>query len=463
MKKFRNILLVTTALLIGACESFVTGIDETDITRIKDADLRLVVTAAEVNYMGFLEGNAARIAGMWSGYFFGFDRQYAGYHTYNMSAGNFTSEWINIYVYTLKSLRVSQQKAREQVNLSTLGICQVMEASIMGTALALWGDVPYSEAIDIEQFPNPAYEPQVAILDKLILLLDEAIVNLNSGPPSERLGDFLFPLTSNASWIATANSTKARLLLYKKDYANALLAANAGIQLPVNDLTAKHGTSNGIDRNMYNDFLARTRIGMMTAANTFLGGLLNSSAPGNRNHSKTNEAARLSRYYSGSSLATYTPNTSSTGYFSISATFPLHTAFETKLIAAECLIRLGDFPNALIKLNEHRANLRTTYPTGMFTNFLATDFDPAGIENLTGAVTANDALLREVLEEKYVCLYGQIEAFNEIRRTGNALGLLPNAGTEMPQRFLYAQLEIDANTSTPSPIPGLFEKTAIFQ
>jgi len=71
--------------------------------------------------------------------------------------------------------------------------------------------------------------------------------------------------------------------------------------------------------------------------------------------------------------------------------------------------------------------------------------------------------LREILEERYVSFFGQIEGFNDMRRTQTEtlvrVPVAPNAGTELPQRFLYPQSEIDRNASTPSPIPGLFART----
>jgi hypothetical protein len=97
--------------------------------------------------------------------------------------------------------------------------------------------------------------------------------------------------------------------------------------------------------------------------------------------------------------------------------------------------------------------------------FVAEDFNPNGIENPTGNLTANEALLREILEERYVTLFGQIEVFNDVRRTIGETAVRvpvnPNIGSELPQRFLYPQSEIDANASTPTPIPVLFQPTAV--
>lgn len=449
-------------LLVGACESFVTGIDEADITKAQDADLRQAFIGAEVAYQGALEGNIARICGLWSGYFYGAILPAKGYFSYDVSTGTFNQAWSNVYASALKNLRIVQEKAIQYDNRSTLGAARVMEASLIGTAAALWGDVPWYQAARAEEYPDPRYDNQHAVIDSLLILLDSAIVNLSA--TSTREGDFLFSsAASNSAWIRVAHSMRARLLLYIKDYSGSLAAANLGIQNPADDLVGKHGAG-AQERNMYWEFLANSAwIGSITASNTHLGGLLNAGHPGNRNHTKTNEGMRLARYYSGSSVPTYVPNTSSSGFFAQTAPFPIHTASETKLIAAECYAQVGDFTNALLKLNEHRANLRTTYPTGMYSDFGATDFDPGGIENSAASLTSMEALLREILEEKYVCLYGQAESFNEWRRNGNAIGLLPNVGSEMPQRFLYSQTELNANVNTPKPVPGLFEKTLLFQ
>ena len=460
MCKYSKLLLIAT-FSIASCESFVTGIDEVDVTRVSDVDLKLIVVAAEVNYMGFLEGQAARMAGMWSGYFRGADRQYVGFYNYNVTSGTFETEWDNIYIYTLKQLRIAQRKAAAQNNLSTKGICQVMEGSIMGTATALWGDVPYREATNVSAHPNPAYDSQADIIDDLLSLLDEAVINLSSNI-GNREGDFLSE-GDNSQWIEVAHSVKARLLLYQRNYADALSEAEQGLDNPSEDLLALHGNSLGSDLNLYFDFLEVSRQGTMTAEDTHLGNLLDPNSSITRNHLKTNESGRLAHYYTGSSINNYSPNTSPDGFFFADAAFPLHTAYETSLIAAECRLHLGDVDGAIAELNEHRANLRQMYPSGTYADFVASDFDIGGIENMTGIQTIEQSLLREILEEKWVSLYGQVEAFNELRRTRNALDIPINFGENLPQRFLYTQDEINGNSSIPKPIPSLTDPVEIFK
>lgn len=462
MKKIIAYMFLTVALV--SCESFVTGIDEKDPTRPTDAALQQVYIAMEVEFAGTMEGTAARMAGVWSGYFTGTDRQYIDIQNYNVTAGNFDDPWGNMYTFTMAQIRIVQEKGAELGNTNAVGAAQVLEAYTIGTAAALWGDVPYTEAVNFEEFPNPAYDPQSAVIDDMISLLDDAIANLtlNIGTfPGELLGG-----TTSAKWIKAANTLKARYLLYKKDYAGAAAAAALGITTTADHIRMIHGTTNNVDRNIYYDFMVRQRPGYM-GGNSFLRNMMGSSASTGRGNAKTNDGPRRSAYYA--SGGTGTPNTGTGGYFASNATFPLLTSWENNLIWAEAdaLATNSISAAALTALNAHRAIMQTNYPTGLYTAYASTDFDATtGIENdgVDGpVVTPVEAFVREVRQEKYVSMYGMLEVFNEIRRTNNPFGLVANVGTTLPQRFLYAQDEVNSNSSTPNPIPALTDKTTIFQ
>jgi hypothetical protein len=102
----------------------------------------------------------------------------------------------------------------------------------------------------------------------------------------------------------------------------------------------------------------------------------------------------------------------------------------------------------------------------LYDAYTTSDFSSGGIENSDGISTDN-ALLREILQERYVTLFGQIEVFNDTRRTESEsivrVPVIPNKGSALPQRFLYPQSEIDRNTNTPNPIPDFFAKTPVNQ
>jgi hypothetical protein len=76
--------------------------------------------------------------------------------------------------------------------------------------------------------------------------------------------------------------------------------------------------------------------------------------------------------------------------------------------------------------------------------------------------TESAALGREIMVEKYVSLFGQLEPFCDLRRTKNALGIKPYAGTSIPERFMVPQDEINANTNAPTG-QSLFDVLELFK
>ena len=105
--------------------------------------------------------------------------------------------------------------------------------------------------------------------------------------------------------------------------------------------------------------------------------------------------------------------------------------------------------------------------------YTAADFAAGGIA-VYGAANANEALLKEILTEKYLSLIGQIEPFNDQRRAkplagGSILakslvGVTPKKGASLPQRFLYPQIEITTNPNTPAQtVADLFTPTSVNQ
>jgi len=81
MKKYQKFfqrvaLILVASVAITSCEKFTNGVSEYDPTKPVDASLGQVINAAEVAYIGFVEGELARIAGMWANQFTGTDRQY---------------------------------------------------------------------------------------------------------------------------------------------------------------------------------------------------------------------------------------------------------------------------------------------------------------------------------------------------------------------------------------------------
>jgi hypothetical protein len=165
-----------------------------------------------------------------------------------------------------------------------------------------------------------------------------------------------------------------------------------------------------------------------------------------RGNAKTDESNRLPYYFTTDGYSALDPNWVD-GAFASNANFPIVSYVENQLILAESYWRTSDFVKALNHLNNARKYNDSTF--GGFDPYIATDF------------ANNNALLKEIMVEKYISLYGQIEAYSDVRRTNNLIGVKPNTGSNVPQRFLYPQAEINTNpTNTPS--KGLFEKLSLW-
>jgi hypothetical protein len=141
------------------------------------------------------------------------------------------------------------------------------------------------------------------------------------------------------------------------------------------------------------------------------------------------------------------------------------------LILAEAGFRINGFNTGLGRLNDFRTFMAAGgYMTGVnpadiqYDPYVAADFENGRMENPDG-MSPDDALLREILEERYITFFGQLEGFNDTRRTGREstvrVPITPNEGAQLPQRFLYPTIEIDRNANVPIPIPNFFDPTPV--
>lgn len=447
------------------------------------APYQYALTTTEVANIILHTGEPTRKAGIFAGQYTGLDRQHLGYSNYILISSDFNSHWNTVYSSIVRNALVTEELAAEQgVEGITKGIAQVLRALALGSAASLWGDVPFDEGGKLE-FENPAYEDQLIVYAKAQDLLDEAIDNFATGtgrPPAS--ADIYFDGNPTA-WTQVAYTIKARFYMHTKEYGAAYTAADSGIGSDglsddSNNLRSPHGTALD-DANLNFQFFEQANRKNDLVTSDFFASIIDANLgrnpiPANyRGHSKTNETARYDYLLRTTSVGIQ-PNTSTNGFAQIDAPGAMVTYAENLLILAEAGARTIDLNTGLGHLNTFRAYMNTggylvnpNLANVSYLAFDATDFNNGGIENLDGSVSSDEALLREILEERYITLFGQIEVFNDIRRTLDEANVrvpvIPNTGSELPQRFLYAQSEIDANKSTPKPIPGFFERTMVNQ
>ncbi len=457
-----------------SCSDLVEGIND-DPNSLTSSSYGNILTGAEVGNMILQAGETARRAGIFAGQYTGIDRQHLGYSQYNLTTSDFDGLWYNAYVNALRNAKLAEQVATDnEIGPVTIGITQVLQAYISGTIASLYGDSPYEEAGQVE-ISDPVYQDQLEIYASIQTALDAAIENLQAGSGRPLSGSEIYADGNPTVWTQVAYTLKARFYMHTKQYAEAYTSALNGISSASNSLNAPAGTAADNSNLNYQFFAVETRQADLVVSD-FMASLIQSGAtnpiPENyRGNSKTDETARYNFYFTRTSVGIQ-PNTS-TGLASQTAPTPLVTYQENLLILAEAGFRSQGFSTGLDNLNQFRefmngggylfnidaANLK-------YEPYTTADFQTGGIEN-PGNLSADDALLREILQERYVTLFGQIEPFNDIRRTAGQttvrVPVQPNVGNLLPERFLYPQTEIDRNNNLPQPIPDLFQPTEVNQ
>lgn len=471
LKTMKKILIPLTAiaLLTTGCDVDKTINDNPNDITLADVDPKLFLNGAQLANAIVQVSHINRICGMYSGQLIGYTSLYSNIYGYALSTVETNGEWNSAYIGVITNARHIQTSAPNDKLL--VGISKVLEANAIGTLALLTGDVPYSE-IGNSEISDPKFDAQIEVLASMSTLLDGAISDLNGASSRKESFDIYFNGDKD-KWIAAAYTLKARYALANKDYAGALAAAGNGISSSSGDmLYIPRGDAaiNAGDKNLFYTIIAGSRAGDLGNDGSFLLDILDSSNAKYRGNAKTNETARHGYYTIDESSAS-----GNTGVIEQFEPQPIATYSENQLIKAEASARSG-FASGLSALNSYRAwlsgggRLNATFDDAdnyMYGAYVEADFTSGGMENADG-VSKDKALLREIIEERYVSGFGSYMPFNDHRRLRGAgeSDLVPPfplntvGATQHVERMQWSQGEISSNTNAPTD-PGLYAKTAV--
>ena len=420
MKNSFRLLCGTVALgAITGCHDYLTGGElSNDPNRPVVASNGNLLVGIETNVWGFVGGDPARTTGIFAQQFTGAGSQYqANIQTYQITEDNTNGSYAGVYGGGgLVDIRNLEQGAAAAKDTVFLGVAQVYEGMLMGTAADLFGDVVYSEAL--QGTPNPKLDDQLAVYDSVQKVLSAAIVNLGKTElPAARRG-------GHRVWWGPGRVHRAGA------YAEgALLHAHGG------------GPADGICAGA-----RRGEAGNLEQRGQILRG--RGSTP--RRASRTSTISSRSRRGDSGYVV---PNAGFVAlldarndprraeYFNAKGDGPeCHangcrisssrtcTYDENTLIWAEAAYRTGDQATALAKLNEERAN-----------------------NGLPAEAVSGQALLREILTEEYIADFQLgFEAFNDLQSHVLSEPRADRTG-KIPGRLYYDASERQTDTSIPQP------------
>ena len=447
------------------CEKLVEGINDNPNEISSDSFEAgvLLLKGIELANVSVQAGHETRIGGMWCGQTKGLVLLYKSLAEYNISAEETNGIWQNAYQGVVKQARLMrQQTATSPKAKQYSGITKVLEANTLGTIASLFGDIPFTE-IAKDEIADPKFDSQKFVFAQLQILLDEAIADLNAAPNTAIPEDLMFA-GNTVKWIKVARTLKARIYLYTGEYEKAYQEALVGVLTPLDALVFTPPAIGNGSQNL-NYKMINQRGGYWGFTGSYLDVLLGTK----RNNSKTQENARLAYYrFDGASA------TNNKGIAAVNTPITLVGYEENTLILAETAVRTSKTAIGLTQLNNLRAYLAggkafiklNAGDALKYDPYVLADFEKNGIENKEGLVTER-ALLREIIEERYVSGFTGLLGFDDLRRVGSKekdIAVLPpfNSPTisQYPQRFIVAQSELSANEKAPKD-PGIFSVTEV--
>ena len=142
---------------------------------------------------------------------------------YSFSIFTTGNTWRAYYREMHKNLALAIISAQELEDINAEAQCKIMQALTYYSTTVLWGDVPFTEAVNVDfsipeiQNLNPAFDGQQVVLEGILSLLDEAVGLIDESRPTIITGNDLIYGGDMAKWKKFALSLKFRTLMTMVD------------------------------------------------------------------------------------------------------------------------------------------------------------------------------------------------------------------------------------------------------
>jgi starch-binding outer membrane protein, SusD/RagB family len=473
--RIASAIALGVSLMVGAagCHDYLSGPslganNPNSVQHLKDpTSLYVGLEAAQAQNFS---SQFARWMGEFTQQTAGVARQQQGYDLYVIGPGDVDNAFSAFYAGLNEGgggggdARIIQQLAQTAHDSLFKGIAMVWEAMIIGEAASVWGDVPYSQAFNATQYPTPKYDPQMTVFKEVETTLDSALLYLNcttadvkagstnigpTGPVSgsvNRTAEIVYANRTASQlktvYTAVAHTLKARFYMDMvavdpTQYANALAQVAVGIQTPVDDWDwyfngalnpngwfAFMGARGDINPGAALINLMKSRMLARTDSNPdrfnfYFATVASKTCIVNDTVLKVMVDSLLQpgggctgNRPGGNSALPHGEGNSSFALFNTGASFysPAVTSTENWLIGAEAALATGNSGLAQTYLNKVRAN--EVYGADVLDGY--TSCSPTCTFASQNTVPAT---LRNIIEEKYIDLFGTPEVYNDYKRT----------------------------------------------
>ena len=452
---FKYLILALSIVAISSCSDDIMDEINKDLNNSENAESKLLLPSVIVETaFGTASTDIAWYSSVYvehSAGTFG-QLQTADNRTGCREASLFNNSWNSVYsnLMVLKDITTKcSPSGTEPKNFITLGISQVLTAYNLAVLTDMWGQVPWSQALQGAGNYQPKYDKQQEIYNNIFAMLDSAIVNFGKTNSVNIAKYDLIYGGDKAKWKKAAWGLKARYYLRLSNRVPAYLD-NALACIPNSFASAADAfmfnkyEATAIGENAWYQFyydrsylaVGKNLLDLMEARNdtnriaayflTDANGAFTGAPNGNANPGQASGEYSLSALTDGGQTA---------------AT-PLMTYHELKFIEAEAKFKKSDATYQATLKSAVEASFTYQGVSGGTTYFT---------DNVVPRLTAGNEL-KEIITQKYIAFYEfeAIEAYNDYRRTGfpvmtNPNNSNPNLG--FVNRFPYPTSEVTSNSA----------------
>lgn len=444
IQKITTVLLLAIAVFFTSCDKWIDTDLNIDPDSPSDVPLYMLIPSIQANMAYDLCGNDAVMpTNIWMQYLNGYARQAQIYAGYRFTPADVNNLWDGIYSSSGMDLSQLMKKAADENAPHSAGLGEVLMAYQLAITTDLYGDVPYSEAFQGSDNLQPAVDSQESLYAAIDALLTSAIAHLGETDLIGIKGDYIHK-GSAAAWMKTAYALKARnavnLSLRNSGTwaATAIAALNNAYTSNADNMAFVFGT-NPTEWAPFTQFVDQRNDIVM--GKFFMDKLL---ANGGDPRLEVYAALSDEGTYAGSSPADgVTTGISFPGEYlaskDVAVSSYMMTYAECKFIQAEALLA-SDANAAAVA---YKAGVIASLQQVLGDTTGTTAWFEANINGETGASLTK----AKIIEQKYLANFGQIQPYNDYRRTGFPTGLeVPSTATvPMPLRYPYSQDEITYN------------------
>lgn len=493
MRKIYLFGIVLLSMMISSCDLDINRDPNypTDVNSDKFFTSGMIWTSSTIG------GDLQLLGGMWSQHYaqHAGSNQYTGIDSYNIpnSSSYMTRTWGALYSGSLPDFQLAMEKAEVAGDWNYWMASKIMTAYNYHLLVDAYGDVPFTEALDFDNFKSPKFDDAKTVNQNIIAILDAAIAKKAEATANSSMGgnDFLFK-GNIASWTKFAKSLKLKILMRDPNFAgnktaiealiteNDLLTTDAKISVFVD----KENNSNPLFESDRRKLNTQQNIRASSTLSLFL--FQNNDPRAGVFMEKAAAPDAVYGAYVGIPQGGYTLGAAygnKTSRAVLAATDPVYfmSLVEVEFMKAEANVLLGNtaaaktnYENGVKAAFDRWKGAKDASAADVFSaTFDVNDFIGAGKPyefNQTSATTMLESIWRQKWVAAVRCQAW--ESFCDVNRTG-----YPKAGTvnsqdpayvvgnfapsinsvlaagEFPRRLIYPKTSSDYNANTPAVIP----------